>query len=68
MRPERCAHQFYVHLLLNADVVQWELGLGVSGQADLYIDGKKLIDNSTDQQLSVLFVCISSLSMRLTTR
>jgi hypothetical protein len=28
----------------------------VSGQADLYVDGKKLIDNSTDQHLSVLFV------------
>ncbi|KAL1406447.1 hypothetical protein Q8F55_008146 [Vanrija albida] len=34
---------------------KWELGLGVSGQADLYVDGVKAIDNRTDQEPSVLF-------------
>ena len=34
----------------------WELGLGVAGQADLYVDGKKLIDNSTKQRPGLLFV------------
>ncbi|OCF58241.1 beta-glucosidase [Kwoniella mangroviensis CBS 10435] len=33
----------------------WELGLGVAGQADLYIDGQKIIDNSTDQKEGLLF-------------
>ncbi|WVF66947.1 hypothetical protein IAT40_001690 [Kwoniella sp. CBS 6097] len=33
----------------------WELGLGVAGQADLYIDGKKVIDNSSDQKAGLLF-------------
>ncbi|WWC87448.1 uncharacterized protein L201_002337 [Kwoniella dendrophila CBS 6074] len=33
----------------------WELGLGVAGQADLYLDGKKIIDNSTDQKEGLLF-------------
>lgn len=35
---------------------QWELGLGVAGQADLFIDGKKIVDNSTDQKEGLLFV------------
>lgn len=35
---------------------QWEFGLGVAGQADLFIDGKKIIDNSTDQKEGLLFV------------
>jgi beta-glucosidase len=34
----------------------WELGLGVAGQADLYINGEKVIDNSTDQEAGLLFV------------
>ncbi|ADV25102.1 beta-glucosidase [Cryptococcus gattii E566] len=33
----------------------WEFGLGVAGQADLFIDGKKIIDNSTDQKEGLLF-------------
>ncbi|WVR04181.1 hypothetical protein IAU60_001181 [Kwoniella sp. DSM 27419] len=33
----------------------WELGLGVAGQADLYVDGVKVIDNSTDQKAGLLF-------------
>ncbi|KAH7100142.1 beta-glucosidase precursor, partial [Auriculariales sp. MPI-PUGE-AT-0066] len=43
----------------NEDGV-WQFGLGVAGQADLYFDGKKLIDNSTNQKPSVLFVSIFS--------
>jgi beta-glucosidase len=34
----------------------WLLGLGVAGQADLYVDGRKVVDNSTDQQAGLLFV------------
>jgi beta-glucosidase len=34
----------------------WELGLGVAGQADLYINGEKVIGNSTDQKAGLLFV------------
>lgn len=34
----------------------WQLGLGVAGQADLYLDGKKIIDNTNNQKQSVLFV------------
>ena len=37
----------------------WLLGLGVAGQADLYVDGKKVVDNSTDQEAGLLFVCTS---------
>ncbi|KAH8833090.1 glycoside hydrolase superfamily [Flagelloscypha sp. PMI_526] len=33
----------------------WQLGLGVAGQADLYMDGKKVIDNTVNQKQSVLF-------------
>ncbi|WWC69041.1 uncharacterized protein I206_102977 [Kwoniella pini CBS 10737] len=33
----------------------WELGLGVAGQADLYINGQKIIDNSTNQKEGLLF-------------
>lgn len=36
--------------------MQWELSVGVAGQADLYLDGRKIIDNSTTQKASVLFV------------
>lgn len=34
----------------------WELGLGVAGQADLYVNGEKVVDNSTDQKAGLLFV------------
>lgn len=34
----------------------WQLGLGVAGQADLYVNGEKVIDNSTDQKAGLLFV------------
>ena len=34
----------------------WLLGLGVAGQGDLYVDGRKVVDNSTDQQAGLLFV------------
>ncbi|KAH8928460.1 glycoside hydrolase family 3 protein [Atractiella rhizophila] len=33
----------------------WEIGLGVAGQADLYFDGKLLIENSKDQKFGLLF-------------
>ena len=33
----------------------WQLGLGVAGQADLYVNGQKLIDNSTNQRAGLLF-------------
>jgi beta-glucosidase len=36
----------------------WELGLGVAGQADLYVDGEKVIDNSNDQKAGLLFVSL----------
>ena len=32
------------------------MGLGVAGQADLYVDGKKVVDNSNDQKAGLLFV------------
>lgn len=34
----------------------WLLGLGVAGQADLYVNGKKVVDNSTSQEAGLLFV------------
>lgn len=37
-------------------LTQWELGLGVAGQGDLYVDGEELIDNTLNQEPSVLFV------------
>ena len=33
----------------------WEIGLGVAGQADLYLDGKKIIQNSENQKFGLLF-------------
>ena len=37
----------------------WLLGLGVAGQGDLWVDGKKVVDNSTNQQQGLLFVSIA---------
>jgi hypothetical protein len=42
----------------------WELGLGVAGQADLYVDGNKVVDNSTDQKPGLLFVSLVPLPYR----
>lgn len=39
----------------------WEMGLGVAGQADLYVDGEKVVDNSSDQKAGLLFVSLSTL-------
>lgn len=36
----------------------WLLGLGVAGQADLYVDGVKVVDNSTNQEAGLLFVSV----------
>lgn len=32
------------------------MGLGVAGQADLYVNGEKVVDNSNDQKAGLLFV------------
>lgn len=39
------------------------MGLGVAGQADLYINGDKVVDNSSDQKAGLLFVSITSESV-----
>ena len=33
----------------------WTFGLGVAGQADLYVNDKKVVDNSTNQEPDLLF-------------
>ena len=35
------------------------MGLGVAGQADLYVNGEKVVDNSNDQKAGLLFVSAS---------
>lgn len=40
----------------------WLLGLGVAGQADLYVDGVKVVDNSTNQEAGLLFVGLFHIS------
>jgi beta-glucosidase len=32
------------------------MGLGVAGQADLHVNGEKIVDNSNDQKAGLLFV------------
>jgi len=42
--------------------------LGVAGQADLYVNGEKVIDNTTDQKAGLLFVSVRDPGEQILTR
>lgn len=56
MSARRTLQCYFLSYRLNHLCFKWLLGLGVAGQADLYVNGQKFIDNSTDQTPGLLFV------------
>jgi hypothetical protein len=44
--------------------LQWEFGLGAAGQADLYIDGNLIVENSVNQKPGLQFVSLSAIARR----